>query len=105
MTKEVVEREARKAASDRRELEEKFARLREEERDELASLADKMRANPTVAAGMRDAYTLDRVERHLFDDPEGRKKRDTLEFAGLKLAEGEADEESTRLMTVEVLEF
>lgn len=110
MTKESIAREERaKREEERRKeqewkaIEERYKACRVEEKGMRRKMALDMKKEKTVAAGMRDAHLMARVEKFLFGDPEDREKMDTLEYVGLRLRPLEEDEAATKLLTVEVL--
>lgn len=110
MTKEAREREERdrRREAERREEEVRelavhYARMREMERRELAVQAARWAREPTVAAGMRDAHEMAKAEKYLFHREEDKAMMDNLGPLGLKLHPVEEDEETTRLLTIEVI--
>lgn len=111
MTKERKEREERerleaerKRVEEEQAVDEHFRQMRIQERNERRRLSDKWRRQETVAAGMRHAYRLAKVERNLFCDPND-KNKDSLSYLGLKLLPVEEDGTVTELMTIEVEEI
>lgn len=110
MTKEAIAREEkakkeeeRRKEEERKATEERYEARRKEEKKMRRKMAVDLKKEKTVAAGMRDAHLMARVEKFLFGDPEDREKMDTLEYVGLRLRPLGEDEAVTKLLTVEVL--
>lgn len=104
-TKESLEREAEEQRQEEARVEEAFRERRRAERHTRRVVAGEMRKMPTVSSTMRDAHMLDRVERHLFNDEQGKTVRDTLGHVGLTRKEVEADPMSEKLWTIVIEEF
>lgn len=110
MTKDAIAREERakreeekRKEEERRALEEHYKMCREEEKRLRRKMATDLKEEKTVAAGMRDAHLMARVEKFLFGNPEDKEKMDTLEYLGLRLRPLEENAMVTKLLTVEVL--
>ncbi|CAN8071292.1 unnamed protein product [Agarophyton chilense] len=107
MTKERKEREERerREAEQRRIDEEQaiddhFRQMRIQERNERRRLSKKWRTMETVAADMRHAYRLAKIERTLFDPKD--KEMASLQDFGLKLQPMGEDPQVTEMWTIEI---
>lgn len=112
MTKEAREREERlrqeenlRRQGEAEELAERYARKREMERKVRAEMAARWKREPTVAEGMRMAHYMAKAERSLFGRPQDKKKMDTLEYLGMRLIPLVEDEQTTKLLTIEVIQI
>lgn len=112
MTKEKKEREERereeakrRLVEEEKEVDEHFAQLRINERNERARCSNKWRGEETVAAGMREAYRMAFAEKQLFGRPEDHQKFGKLTTFGLTLRQGEHDAKVVQLMTIEIEEI